>query len=56
MQPVINQSACGEETTRSTLDWDSQAAAAAMLGWRLWVLLFWKAALENVFADKESAQ
>lgn len=56
MQPGINQSACGEETTRSTLDWDSQAAA--MLGWKFWVLLFWKATLENVLLikKKKSAQ
>lgn len=53
MQPGINQRACGEERTRSTLDWDSQAAAAAvaagaMLRWKFPALLFWKAALENV--------
>lgn len=50
MQPGINQRACGEERTRSTLDWDSQAAAAAgaMLRWKFSALLFWEAALENV--------
>lgn len=31
MQPGVNQSARGEETTRRTLDWDSRAAP--MLGW-----------------------
>lgn len=53
MQPGINQSACGEETTRRTLDRDSQAAAAAaMLGWKFWALLFWKAALDNAVLIK----